>query len=90
MRIGDSLRTNQIKNSSLAMRRYCLLASLVAALAGAGCTTVGVHEQRLVSKPNMLFSRQAAYSYTSRLMPQIQPGLETSGGAQASTCTSCK
>jgi hypothetical protein len=72
------------------MRRNYLLASLIVATVGAGCATVGVHEQRLVSKPNMQFSRQVIYSYTSRLMPQIQPGLEVSGGAQASTCTSCK
>jgi hypothetical protein len=72
------------------MRRNCLLAGLFAAVIGAGCTTVGVHEQRLVSKPNMQFSRQAVYRYSSTLMPQILPGLEASGGAQASTCTSCK
>ena len=72
------------------MRRNCLIAGIIAAIVGVGCATVGVHEQRLVSKPNMQFSRQAVYSYSSRLMPQIQPGLEASGGAQASTCTSCK
>jgi len=55
-----------------------------------GCA-VGVREQRLVSKPNMQFSRSAVYDYSSsRLMPQIQPGLATSGGAQPSTCTICR
>ena len=72
------------------MRRYCFLVSLVTTVVGAGCTTVGVHEQRLVSKPNMQFSRRVVYTYSSKLMPQVQPGLETSGGAQASTCASCK
>jgi hypothetical protein len=65
------------------------LAALLA-LAAAGCSTVGVHEQRLVSKPNMQFSRVAAFNYSSRLMPQVAPGLAVSGGAQASTCTSCR
>lgn len=71
------------------MRRYHLLASLAAVICS-GCAQVGVHEQRLVSKPSMQFSRRVDFSYTSRIMPQIQPGLESSGGAQASTCASCK
>lgn len=62
---------------------------LLALLAG-GCNSVGPEQQRLVSRPNMQFSRQFVWSYTSELMPQIQPGLATSGGAQASTCTACK
>jgi len=50
----------------------------------------GLGDQRFVSKPNMEFSRSAVYSYSSKIMPQIQPGLAVSGGAQASTCTSCR
>lgn len=62
-------------------------------IVGAGCSTVGVHEQRLVSKPNMQFSKWAVYSYSSRIMPQVQPGLASPGlssGAQASVCTVCR
>jgi hypothetical protein len=55
-----------------------------------GCATVEVQEQRLVSKPNMLFSRSAVYGYSSRIMPQLQPGLAVSGGAQPSSCTVCR
>ena len=55
-----------------------------------GCASVDVHQQRLVSKPNMRFSRSAVYSYSSRIMPQLQPGLAVSGGAQPSTCTVCR
>ena len=55
-----------------------------------GCASVQVQEQRLVSKPNMQFSRSAVYNYSSKILPQIQPGLATSGGAAASTCTICK
>jgi len=65
------------------------VAGLLALLAS-GCTSVGPERQRLVSKPNMQFSRPMAWSYTSKLMPQVQPGLATSGGAQASTCTTCR
>ena len=52
--------------------------------------SVGVEEQRLVSKPNMQFSKSAVYSYSSKIMSQVQPGLAVSGGAQPSTCTICR
>lgn len=56
----------------------------------AGCASIGVEDQRLVSKPNTEFSRSAVFSYSSKIMPQIQPGLAVYGGAQASVCTSCR
>ena len=59
-------------------------------LFASGCATVGPERQRLVSKPNMQFTRGAVFSYVSKLMPQVQPGLATTGGAQASTCTICR
>ena len=64
-------------------------ALLIGVLAG-GCAAVPVHEQRLVSKPNMQFSRSAIFSYSSNLKPQIEPGLATAAGSQASTCTLCR
>jgi len=60
------------------------------ALLVSGCAIVGPEEQRLVSKPNMQFSRAAVFSDSSKLMSQVQPGLATTGGAQASTCTLCR
>ena len=68
---------------------YTMAVGLLAWL-GSGCSLVGPEQQRLVSKPSMQFSDEAAYSYTSRIMPQIQPGLANTGGAQASTCTLCR
>jgi hypothetical protein len=56
----------------------------------AGCARVGVHQQRLVSKPNMVFSDSVVFGYSNRLMPQIEPGSAFSGGAQAGGCTSCR
>ena len=64
----------------------CVLAAV--ALLGAGCQ-VPIHEQRLVSKPGMQFSRNPAYSYSYRITPQILPGLDA-GAEQASVCTICK
>lgn len=55
-----------------------------------GCRSVPVEQQRLVSRPFMLFSDSAVFSPYSRVLPQIEPGLTGSGGAKATTCTSCR
>ena len=60
---------------------------------GVGCASVGqvsISKQRLVSRPNMLFSDNGVFVYQNRLMAQIEPGSATSGGGQAAGCTSCK
>jgi hypothetical protein len=69
-------------------RQIFLLAGIV--LACAGCAAVGPQAQRLVSKPNMVFSESPVFNYTDKLLPQTEPGFATTGGAQASGCTSCK
>jgi hypothetical protein len=56
----------------------------------AGCASVDEHGQRAVTNPNMQFSRSSIGDYSSKLMPQILPGLAVSGGAQPSTCTACR
>jgi hypothetical protein len=55
-----------------------------------GCASIDEQGQRLVTRPNMQFSRSAVYAYTSKVIPQLQPGLAVSGGAQPSTCTLCR
>lgn len=56
-----------------------------------GCAAVRPSEQRLVAKPNMTFSDNAAFSYNgSRLFPQMATGFAASGGTQNSGCTSCR
>ena len=67
-----------------------LLLAMVPALIGAGCSTVPVHKQRLVSRPGMQFSNSAVFSYQSKIGPQIESGAAASGGAQAAGCTSCR
>ena len=69
--------------------RWFLIGPLMLVLLS-GCASVGVHEQRLVSKPSMQFSRSVVFDYSSKVLPQAQGGLAVSGGAQASTCTSCR
>jgi len=75
---------------SLSKQHVALLAVLTGALLLQGCNTVAVHEQRLLSKPNMTFSDSYLYAYQPRLTAQVEPGAAASGGAQAAGCTSCK
>jgi hypothetical protein len=75
------------------VRRYFLTAGLPLAgiLLLAGCSLPAVRQQRLVSKPNMIFSDSAAFAYNSaRLLPQLEPGSAASGGAQNAGCTACR
>jgi hypothetical protein len=77
----------------LAVVRFLLRSSLalLAVACLSGCKGVGANEQRLVSKPNMLFSDSAVYNYSfSWILPQIETGRAPSGGGQASGCTSCR
>ena len=57
---------------------------------GVGCKAVPVMQQRLVSKPNMVFSDSPVFSYQSQVLTQIEPGSALSGGAQAAGCTACR
>jgi hypothetical protein len=70
-----------------ALNRFCLLLLL---LLCAGCVSVGPNEQRLVSKPNMVFSQSAVFNYQNTLLQQMEPGSTFSGGAVCGGCTSCK
>ena len=64
---------------------------LVALFLLAGCAAPAVRPQRLVSKPNMLFSDSSMFTYNSaRLLPQLEPGSASSGGAQNAGCTACR
>ena len=58
--------------------------------AASGCTHVKVTEQRLVSKPNMLFSDSPVFNYQSRFISQIEPGSAADGGNQGTGCTACQ
>ncbi|HXG48829.1 MAG TPA: hypothetical protein VNO52_14490 [Methylomirabilota bacterium] len=66
-----------------------LLAAVALALL-AGCAGGPGGQQRLVWQPNMLFADESPFTYASRLLPQVEPGLAFTGGAQASTCSACR
>jgi hypothetical protein len=71
--------------------RLSAMLPLAAILVLAGCSAPAVNRQRLVSKPNMLFSDSAVFTYnTARFLPQLEPGSASNGGAQNSGCTSCR
>ena len=59
-------------------------------ITASGCTHVEVAEQRLVSKPNMLFSDSPVFNYQSRFISQIEPGSASEGGNQGTGCTACQ
>jgi hypothetical protein len=63
---------------------------LLVGMLGVGCKAVPVMQQRLVSKPNMVFSDSPVFSYQSQVLTQIEPGSALSGGAQAAGCTACR
>jgi len=72
------------------MQKHHAAFVFMVALALAGCASPGAPQDRLVSKPNMQFSRSAIYAYSSRITSQLQPGLALTAGAQPSTCTLCR
>ena len=70
---------------------FAFFAGLVAlALAAGGCVQVPPYEQALVSKPNMSFEDVGAFAGAARLLPQVEPGSASSGGAQGAGCTACR
>jgi len=54
------------------------------------CASVGPDRQRLVSKPNMLFSDTSAFNYQSKLLFQTESGSGFVAGGKAAGCTSCR
>jgi hypothetical protein len=62
----------------------------MALLLSSGCARVPIASQRLVSRPNMVFSDSMTFNDQRRLVGQIEPGSAFGGGAQASGCTACK
>jgi len=77
-------------NSRIGWRAAAALAMVAGWLALCGCGSVPVHKQRLVSKPNMLFSDSAVFTYLPKLLVQTEPGAAATGGSQAAGCTSCR
>ncbi len=71
-------------------RRIGILICVLGCCLVSGCRAVPVMEQRLVSKPNMVFSDSPVFSYQSQVLTQVEPGSALSGGAQAAGCTACR
>jgi hypothetical protein len=67
---------------------FCAAAVLCLLLSG--CATVPAWQQRLVSKPNMVFQDGGVFVYGPRLNLQIEPGSADNGGAVAAGCTACR
>jgi len=66
---------------------FCVLIATVLILGG--CAGVPAAQQRLVSRPGMLFSDAPHLGARGALAAQIEPG-RAAGGAQAAGCTACR
>ncbi|MDP3073204.1 MAG: hypothetical protein Q8N18_23120 [Opitutaceae bacterium] len=66
-----------------------LASGLAAALLISGCTGVPIVQQRLVSRPGMIFSDSPVLATRGALVAQLEPG-RAAGGAQAAGCTACR
>jgi len=69
--------------------RLILFLVVAAAVHLGGCAGVPAAQQRLVSRPGMVFSDAPHLSNRSALAAQIEPG-RAAGGAQAAGCTACR
>ncbi len=67
-----------------------VLAAVLAALAGAGCTGVPAYQQRFLSRPEMQFSDDPAYALAAGILFQTETGAAVSGGAASARCASCR
>ena len=76
--------------SDISFRITTFVAAVCVILFGSGCTNVSVTQQRLLSKPNMVFSDSSVFDYGATAYAYVEPGTSSSGGAQASGCTACK
>lgn len=72
--------THHLKTIALAMSLLGL----------AGCASVPVYEQGLVSQNGMTFSDNPVQNDQINLLSQIEPGSAVSGGGQAAGCTACR
>jgi hypothetical protein len=62
----------------------------LAVLAVASCTAVPAFQQQRLAKSNMVFDDTNAFAFSSRLLPQSEPGTGSTGAAQGGGCTACK
>ncbi len=66
-------------------------AALAFSLLGlAGCASIPIYEQGLVSQDGMTFSENPVQNDQINLLSQIEPGSAVSGGGQAAGCTACR
>ncbi len=83
-----SASSNIFKMRTRNIGTFILLAWIL--IIASSCTHVEVTEQRLVSKPNMLFSDSPVFNYQSRFISQIEPGSASDGGNQGTGCSTCQ
>lgn len=71
-------------------RRVVRLLPLLALLPVVGCTAVPAFKQQQLAKPNMVFDDTNSFAFSSRLLPQCEPGTAVTGSAPGGGCTACR
>ena len=66
------------------------LLAVVALLPAVGCTAVPAWKQQQLAKPNMVFDDTNAFAFSSRLLPQCEPGTAVNGSSPGGGCTACR
>jgi hypothetical protein len=59
-------------------------------LVSVSCTPIPASSQQILAKPNMIFDDTEAFAYSTRLLPQSEPGTAVSGSAPGGGCTACR
>lgn len=67
-----------------------VLSGLVLAGWITGCSAPRIHQQRLVSQPDVTFSSASIWNFDQPLSLQTESGRAFAGGGSAAGCTSCK
>ncbi|MBN9691036.1 MAG: hypothetical protein J0M24_12440 [Verrucomicrobia bacterium] len=67
-----------------------ILGGLLMAALFTGCSAPRIHQQRLVSQPDMTFSSASVWNFDQPLSLQTESGRAFAGGGSAAGCTSCR
>ena len=71
------------------MRNWLLLLGVLG-LVASGCQGPPAHQQRLVSRPTMLFRTSGVFQNDFRLLSQVEPGSVGSAASALSGCSACR
>ncbi len=84
------MRANLPRISPTVGRRAVTVLMGLPLLTVVSCTAVPAFQQQRLAKANMVFDDTNAFAFSTRLLPQSEPGTGSTGAAQGGGCTACK